>query len=494
MPEDTSYVDFAEGRNNSRKRGFFRKRWDKLQEKREEWAEDMAERRKERREFQRKLSEAEKFGYRKERGEQRAQLATEGERYHEQQRAQKGRFTYGLERTKSWFGATFGNTAKVIIVVAVIILIFGIFTSDAKSAVWVRTQTQLDRFDPLINTIRTKYSPTAAFNKYVLGISAFEPPDKAPETKPSTIHLRDIRSLARTIYEKDKIIMIGTAEIDPFNIDAAKVAFNCNLEGSDKETTMYLTGKKGQENPNTIDIKKNVAKTVSFTCEIPPIDAVEGKDFDTKTVNVDWSFTDFITVTDIDVIAISQQAIEEAEASNQDPIKEFRNSDILDSKSFARDICVRNCYLSELALDINSEMPLADDTEYLLAINLVNLFERSTRGKVKNLKSIQLITPQDQSITADCPDFGPDKIFESSDQEFSQVNAAIANQFKDEGAKKNAIELFCKIKVVSTEEFPTIKKLRAIAVYDYGDIIKTPIVVEKRSKALGRIETTGAAT
>ena len=139
-------------------------------------------------------------------------------------------------------------------------------------------------------------------------------------------------------------------------------------------------------------------------------------------------------------------------------------------------------------------MPLADDTEYLLAINLVNLFERSTRGKVKSLTSIQLITPQDQSITADCPDFGPDKIFESSDQEFSKINDAVAKQLKGEEVKKNAIELFCKIKVVSTEEFPTIKKLRAIAVYDYGDTVKTPIVVEKRAKALGRIETTGAAT
>ena len=441
MPEDTSYVDFAEGRANSGKRGFFRKRWVKLKEKREEWAEDMAERKKERKEMRRKLSEAERFGYRKEKGEQRAQLATEGERYHEQQRAAKGRFEYGLERKKRLFGTIFGILIKVAIVLFVIWLIAYVFTSDAKSAVWVRTQTQLDKFDPLINTIKTKYSPTVAFNKYILGISTFEPPDKAPETKPSTIHLRDIRSLARTIYEKDKIIMIGTAEIDPFNIDAAKVAFGCNLDGSDKETTMYLTGKKDQENPNTIDIKKNIAKTVSFTCEIPPIEEVEGKDFDTKIVNVEWSFKDFVTVTDIDVIAISQQAIEEAEASNQDPIKEFRNSDILDSKSFARDICVRNCYLSELALDINSEMPLADDTEYLLARNLVNLFERSTRGKVKNLASIQLITPQDQSITADCPDFGPDKIFESSDSEFSQVNTAIANQFKDEGAKKNAIEL-----------------------------------------------------
>ncbi len=456
--------------------GFFKKRFDRLKERREENKQAREE-----------LNKAEELAYRQRLGEARvagkkAAGAAKAERVEEE-----GYWGYHWKQKTRTFRRFFGNTAKVMIAIAAVILIIGIFTSDAKSAVWIRSQTQLDRLDPLINTIKTKYSPTAAFNKYVLGISTFEPPDKAPESKPSTIHLEDIRSIARTIYEKDKIIMIGTAKIDQFNIDSAKVSFSCNLENSDP-AKLYLTGKKDQEDQDSIVIKKNTAKTISFTCELPPIDKVEGKGFDTKVVNFNWYFEDFTTVTDIDLIAMNRQSIIDAENANQDPIKEFRNSDIIDSKDYAKDICVRNCYLSELALDINSEMPLADDTEYILAIRLVNLFERSTRGKVKSLKSIQLITPQDRSIEASCPDFGPDNLFESSDSEFAPVNDAIMKQINEDKANKNSIELFCKIKIAQTEEFPTIKKLRAIAVYDYGDAVKVPIVVEKRPEALSRTE------
>lgn len=266
------------------------------------------------REQRRELSRAESLGYRKARGEQKAEVSAEGARreagYHAQRRAEEGRWTYGLRRGKRFTGRFLSNASKTIIVIAAIILIYMAFTSDAQSAIWVRTQTGINKLEPAIGALKVRYNPVTAFNKYVLGIQTFESPDKAPETVVATVHLRDVHSIAKTIYEKDKIILIGAAEIDPLNLDSAKIRFDCNMErpGSKQDREVYIVGKtKGSEDANVIEVKKNQKKKTSFVCELPAIEAVQGKEFDTYSIDVSWTFAEFTTATDLDFIALNRE-------------------------------------------------------------------------------------------------------------------------------------------------------------------------------------------
>lgn len=385
-----------------------------------------------------------------------------------------------------WFRTTrsFRRFLKVLlklgIIAIVIFLVYGLFASDAPAAVSIRAATGIERLEPLIGAIKTEYNPIKWFNEYILGIQEFSPPERAPETAVATVHIKNMRPIARTIYEKDRITIIGIAEIDPINIDNAKVAFACNLEKPDhKQGRAYISGKKGQENENIIEVQKNVEREVYFTCELDPVESIQGKEFDTYNVAVTWTYANFLTATDIGVIALSREKKGEAEATGRDPIAEWRTSDTITSKGTSQAFCVKNCGLSEIGLDVVSEMPLVENEEYHLVVSLQRLFEGSRRGEVKNLTSIRVLVPSDQNMAVNCDEFGNDLTLNEADGTFGQVSRYIGTQ-KRELKEKNMLPFFCTLKLASAPEIPTVVSIRAIAVFDYGDTYHTPIVVEKR--------------
>lgn len=382
-------------------------------------------------------------------------------------------------KTVSLIGRFLRRAFKVLIVLLIIVAIYFIIFSDAGTALWLRSTVVLERLEPIITKVRTTINPVAAFNKYVLQREGFDSPYIEPQTDVYAVRISNVRPAARTFYEKDLIRMLGQAKIDPIDVDTI-VQFTCSIETPQgkKDGELYITGQKGQEGANIVEIKKNAPRSVHFTCELPPVDKIQNKEFDVYKSSVDWYYKDFKTISEMPVIALSGEKKNELEEAGRDPIAQFRKAEFMKADGTSKTFCEYGC-LSTVGLSLDTGMPVTDNTEYNLGVDLLKLTEGERGGKVKRLISLRITMPPDLIAEGSCPDFGNDFTLDASD---SQALAAVNKLINDK--KENDIHYNCVIKTASADETPRVKTIRAEAIYDYGDSHSFAVNVEKRPEGL----------